>query len=172
MSILEYLQKQHSSYKVTEHKPAYTAEQLATLEHVSPREVAKPVVVRADGRFCICVLPADRRIDLYAIQKHLRAQNVRLASEHEMETLFDDSEIGAEPPFGNLYNLPTLVDKKLTKDTEIVFQAGSHEQAVHMKLNDYINLTKPDVFPFSYPEAIEEIESMPFDPFYYDPFGL
>lgn len=168
--ILEYLKNQHSNFRVSEHKPAYTAEQLATTEHISPREVAKPVVVRADAKFYICVLPADRRIDLYAVQKHLGVQNLRLASEHEMESLFEDSELGAEPPFGNLYNLPTLVDKKLTKDKQIVFQAGTHEQAIRMKLKDYIKLTNPDIFSFSYPEALREIESMPFDPFYEGPY--
>lgn len=172
MTVMEYLQNHHSSFKVTEHKPAYTAEQLATVEHIPPHQVAKPVIIRADAKYYLCVLPADRRIDLYAMQKHLKAKNVRLANEHEMENLFVDSELGAEPPFGNLYNLPTLVDKKLTKDREIVFQAGTHDQAIWMKTKEYLKLIEPDVFGFSYPEAISEIESMPFDPFYYDPFTM
>ena len=172
MTVMEYLKAQHCPFEVTEHKPVYTAGQLATCEHVSPQKVAKPVIVRADGKFYVCVLAADRRIDLYAVQDHLKAKNVRLASEHEMQKLFDDSELGAEPPFGNLYNLPTLVDKKLTKDKEILFQAGSHDQAVRMALKDYIKLTAPEIFAFSYPEAYNEIESMPFDPFYYDPYSI
>ena len=85
MTVMEYLKTQHCPFRVTEHDPVYTAEQLATSEHVSPRKVAKPVIVRADGKFYVCVLAADRRIDLYAVQKHLKAKNVRLASEHEME---------------------------------------------------------------------------------------
>jgi len=128
MSVQEYLQQHHCGYRVTEHKPVFTAEQLAVVEHVSPRQVAKPVVVRCDGQYYLCVLPADRKIDFYAIGHHLKVKNVDLASEQEMKTLFTDSELGAEPPFGNLYNLPTLMDKTLAKDKEIVFQAGSHKQ--------------------------------------------
>ena len=172
MTVMEYLKKQHCTYRVTEHKPAYTAEQLATAEHVSSKQVAKPVVIRADGHYYLCVLPANRKIELYAVQKHLKAKNVRLASEYEMEYLFGDSELGAEAPIGPMYDMPTLMDKKLAKDKEIVFQAGTHDQAVWMSMREYRQLAKPDVFSFSYPEAYDEIESMPFDPFYYDPYGM
>ena len=172
MTVLEYLDEKRCHYRVTEHKPVYTADQLATVEHVPPRRVAKPVVVRADGRFYLCVLPADRRIDLYAVQKHLKAKNVRLASEYEMENLFADSEIGAEPPLGSLYDLPTLMDKKLAKDKRIVFQGGSHEKSIWMSMSEYRRLTNPTILPFSYPEVMDEIESMPFDPYYYDPYSL
>ena len=172
MTVLEYLRAEHCTYRVTEHKPVYTAEQLASVEHVPPRKVAKPVIIRADGRYYLCVLPADGRIDIYAVQKHLKGKNVRLASEHEMEYLFGDSELGAEPPFGNLYDLPTLMDKTLAKDAEIVFQAGNHEQAVWISMEEYKKLTNPHIFAFSYPTGLEEIESMPFDPFFYDPYGI
>jgi Ala-tRNA(Pro) deacylase len=172
MTVLEFLDEKHCHYQVTEHKPVYTADQLATVEHVPPRKVAKPVVVRADGQYYLCVLPADRRIDLYAVQKHLKGKNVRLASEHEMESLFGDSELGAEPPLGNLYDLPTLMDKKLAKDKRIVFQAGSHKQAIWMSMSEYRRLTHPAILAFSYPETMAEIELMPLDPFFYDPFGI
>ena len=155
MTVLEYLKDQHCSYRITEHKPVYTAEQLATVEHVAPRKVAKPVIIRTDGRYCLCVLPADRRIDLYAVQKHLKAKNV-----------------GAEPPLGNLYDLPTLMDKNLARDKQIVFQAGSHDRSVWMSMKEYKRLTNPEIFSFSYPEAMDEIESMSFDPFFYDPYGM
>lgn len=172
MTVMEYLNRNHCTYRVTEHKSAFTAEQLASAEHVSSKKVAKPVVLRADAKFYICVLPADRKIDLYEVQKRLQAKNVRLASEHEMEFIFGDVELGAEPPIGAMYELPTLMDKHLSKDKEIVFQAGTHEQAVWMSMQDYRKLTNPTIFSFSYPGAYDEIESMPFDPFYYDPYGI
>ncbi|MHC4552038.1 MAG: aminoacyl-tRNA deacylase [Planctomycetota bacterium] len=172
MTLYEYLNERHCAYKVTEHKPVYTAEQLATIEHVPGRNVAKPVVIRADGSYYVCVLPADRKIDLFALQKHLKSGNVCLASETEMKELFTDAELGAEPPFGNLYNLPTIMDKKLSKDKEIVFQDGSHERAVWMTMRQYRKLAEPTICAFSYPAAFDEIESMPFDPFFYDPYGI
>lgn len=172
MTVMEYLNQNHLKYRVSEHKPVYTADQLATVEQVSPRQVAKTVVVKVEGKYVVCVLPADRKIDIYALQKHFRADNVELASEQEMERLFADSELGAEPPFGNLYDLPTLMDKTLAKDKEIVFLGGRHEQSVWLDMRDYKRLVKPDICSFSYSAALDEIESMPFDPFFYDPYGL
>jgi Ala-tRNA(Pro) deacylase len=172
MTLTDYLDAQKCAYKMTQHEPVFTAEALATAECVPERQVAKPVVVCADKRFYVCVLPADRKIDLHALQKHLNVTDVRLADEEEMERLFADSEIGAEPPLGNLYNLPTLMDKKLLKDKEIVFQAGNHHEAVWMSTKEYQKLVNPAIGSFSYPAAFDEIESMPFDPFYFDPYGL
>ena len=172
MTVIEFLNEQHCPYRVTEHKPVYTAEQLATIEHVASRNVAKPVVIRADGHYYLCVLSADRKIDLYALQSQLHAKNVRLASEYEMKNLFGDSELGAEPPFGNLYDLPTLMDKHLAKDKEIVFQGGSHEQSVWISTKAYKKLANPTICSLSYPAAYDEIESMPFDPFFYDPYSI
>lgn len=173
MSVLEYLDEQGCAFKVTEHKPVFTAGQLATVEHVTPRKVAKPVVVRADNKhFYLCVLPADRKVSLYALEQYLNAQTVRLATEDEMQAIFADADLGAEPPIGLLYNMTTLMDRSLARDKEIVFQAGSHERAVWMTMAEYKRLAKPTILKFSYPSALDEIESMPLDPFFYDPFML
>lgn len=173
MNVVEYLNEQGCEFKVTEHKTVFTASQLATVEHVSPRQVAKPVVVRASNeRFYLCVLPADRKISLFALEQHLDVDNVRLATESEMEKLFSDTALGAEPPLGNLYHLPTLMDRSLAKDKEIVFQGGTHERSVWMPMAEYRRLANPTVLKFSYPSALDEIESMPLDPFFYDPFLL
>ncbi|HDS84166.1 MAG TPA: YbaK/EbsC family protein [Phycisphaerales bacterium] len=173
MNVQEYLSGRGYAFQVSEHEPVYTAGQLATVEHVPPQQVAKTVVVRADNdRFYLCVLPADRKVNLYALQQHLEVRYVRLATESEMESLFADAEVGAEPPFGELYNLPTLMDKSLAKDKEIVFCAGRHDRAIRMAMADYKRLAKPTVLKFSYPEALDEIESLPLDPFFYDPFMM
>jgi Ala-tRNA(Pro) deacylase len=172
MTVIQYLNEHHSKFRVSEHKHVFTADQLATVEHIPARQVAKAVVVREDGKYVVCVLPADRKIDIYALQKHFRSDTVELASEQELERLFADSELGAEPPFGNLYNLPTLMDKSLAKDKEIVFFGGKHEQSVWISMKEYKKLAKPEICSFSYATSLDEIESMPFDPFFYDPYGL
>lgn len=173
MTVLDYLKEQACEYKITEHAPVYTAGQLAEVEHVPQRTVAKCVVVCVDnGPFYLCVLPADRKVSLYALEQHLDAKSVRLATEHEMKTLFTDADVGAEPPFGRLYNLPTLMDRTLSKDKEILFQAGTHDRSVRISMAEYKRLAKPTVLKFSYPAALDEIESMPLDPFFYDPFML
>lgn len=173
MTVMDYLNNQGCTFRVTEHTPTFTAEQLAEAEHVPPRQVAKPVVVRTEhGGYYLCVLPADRKISLYALEQLLDQGTVQLATEEELRCLFDDAQVGAEPPLGELYHLPTLMDRTLNKDKEIVFQAGTHEKAIWMPMAEYKRLVNPRVLKFTYPAALDEIESMPLDPFFYDPFML
>jgi Ala-tRNA(Pro) deacylase len=145
MKLETYLQENRVAFKTHDHPPAYTAQEVAAEEHVSGKMMAKVVVVWADGKYAMCVVPANLKVDVQKIGKALKAKKVRLADENEMAKLFPDVEVGAEPPFGNLYALPTLVDEHLAADEEIVFQAGSHRQSVRMKYADYASLVKPSV---------------------------
>jgi len=85
-----------------------------------------------------------------ALKSQLGAKSVELAKEKDIGKIFDDCELGAEPPFGNLYDLPTIMDKSLEKDDHITFQAGTHEKAIRMKMKDYRKLVEPKVLEFSY----------------------
>lgn len=145
MKIAEYLTEKAVAYKSHEHVPAYTAQEVAAEEHISGNMLAKAVVVHSSEGYAMCVLPASFKLDMAKVGKALGAKDVRLADESEMARLFDDSEVGAEPPFGNLYNMPTLVDEHLAEDDEIVFQAGTHRQAIRMKYGDYAKLVEPNV---------------------------
>ena len=89
-------------------------------------------------------------VDLDALKRQLGAQQITLAEESEMATLFPDCSIGAEPPFGNLYGLLTLMDKSLEMDEYIMFQSGSHEQAIRMEMDEYKKLVSPRILSFSY----------------------
>jgi len=150
MQITEYLDQKKVKYQVCSHRPAFTAQQIAAEEHVSGMDVAKPVIVQADGKYYMCVLPACCKVDLEMLRGHLRAGEVQLADEKEMAKLFPDCELGAEPPFGNLFNLPTIMDDTLGKDGFIVCQSGKHDQAVRINLQDYEKLVHPKVVHFSY----------------------
>jgi Ala-tRNA(Pro) deacylase len=150
MEILDYLKKAKVKCEVREHKPTFSAQQMAATEHEPGRFVAKPVIVRIDDKFVMCVLPACRKIDLQALKKQLGAKSVELAQEEEVGKLCPDCELGAEPPFGNLYDLPTIMDKSLEDDDHIVFQAGSHDKAVKIKMADYRKLVNPKLLDFSY----------------------
>ena len=108
-------------------------------------------MVKVDGKYVMCVLAACYKVDLGALKKQLGAKSVELAEEEEMGRFFGDCELGAEPPFGNLYDIPTIMDKALEADEHIMFQAGSHENAVRIKMADYRKLVKPKVLEFSYP---------------------
>jgi len=123
---------------------------MAAEEHVPGIQVAKPVLVLADGTYYMCVLPACCKIDLAAMKQGVGARDVRLADEVEMAKLFGDCELGAEPPIGWLYGIETLMDKSLEKDEFITFQAGSHDQSVRIKLADYKILARPRTLSFAY----------------------
>ena len=150
MRVKEFLDESAVSYDLTEHPPAFTAQQIAAAEHEPGKYVAKPVIIKADGKYMMCVLAACNKIDLGALKSRLGAKHVELALEKEIGELFDDCELGAEPPFGNLYDLPVIMDKALEKDDHITFQAGSHDQAIRMSMDDYRKLVKPKVLEFSY----------------------
>ena len=150
MQVLEYLKESGIKYETREHKPTFSSQQMAAVEHEPCKFVAKPVIVKADGKYVMCVLAACRKVDLGVLKKQLGAKSVELAEEEEVGRLFGDCEIGAEPPFGNLYDMPTVMDKALEGDEHIMFQAGSHENAVRIKMADYRKLVKPKVLEFSY----------------------
>lgn len=145
MDIQMYLRDRNVGFRVHEHPLAYTAQEVAAEEHVSGDMLAKTVAVKAGEEFALCVLPASFKLDMKKVGKALKARDVRLADEAEMARLFPDVEVGAEPPFGNLYDLPTLVDRSLAEDEEIVFRAGSHRQALRMKYSDFASLASPTV---------------------------
>ncbi len=150
MRVIKFLNKSKVKYKATKHEPAFTAQQMAAVVHESGKYVAKPVIVKADGQYVMCVLPACYKIDLKALKKQLKAKKVELAEEKEIGRIFDDCELGAEPPFGNLYDLPTVMDKTLEKDDHIMFQGGTHDKAIRMSMDDYRRLVEPKVLEFSY----------------------
>jgi Ala-tRNA(Pro) deacylase len=150
MRVIEFLDKSAVDYEITEHPPAFTAQQMAAVEHEPGKYVAKPVIVKADGKYIMCVLSACYKIDLGALKGQMGAKSVELAQEKEIGEIFDDCDLGAEPPFGNLYELPTVMDKVLEKDDHITFQAGTHEKAIRMSMDDYRRLVEPKVLEFSY----------------------
>ena len=150
MRVIKFLNESAVPYDVTDHAPSFTAQQMAAAEHEPGRYVAKPVIVKVDGEYMMCVLAACYKIDLGELKSCLGAKSVDLALENEIGEMFDDCELGAEPPFGNLYNLPTIMDKALEKDDHITFQAGTHEKAIRMNMDDYRKLVEPMVLEFSY----------------------
>ena len=150
MKVIDFLDKQGVHYETSQHRPTFTAQQMAAEEHVPGMNVAKPVVVQAGDKYFLCVLPAARKIDMDALKKNLGEKKLDLADENQMSDLFDDCALGAEPPFGHLYGMETVMDSSLKDDPYIVFQAGTHELAVRLDLEDYLRLEKPRILSFSY----------------------
>jgi len=143
-----FLDERHVTYRVIEHRPTYTAMEIAQTLHVPGREMAKVVIVKADDRYCMVVLPAPYKVDLEAFRRSTGAQRAELATEGEMQRLFPDCEVGAMPPFGNLYGMPVYAERSLTEDREIVFEGGNHHEAVCMAYDDFERAVHPIVMDF------------------------
>jgi len=143
-----FLDQNQVPYDVATHPQAFTAQEVAAAQHVPGRELAKVVMLRSGADFIMAVLPAPYRVDLDRAKAALGKPDLVLASEQEFAGLFPQCEPGAMPPFGNLYNLPVLVDETLTRDATIIFNAGTHTQTVKMRYADFARLVKPKVATF------------------------
>jgi len=146
--IKEYLDNHGVKYVSIRHSPAYTAAEVAASSHVAGRDFAKTIVVRIEDNFALVVLPASRRLVLADLRELLQTPMLRLATETEFRNLFPDCELGAMPPFGNLYNLPVYVAASLAEEPEIAFNAGTHTEVIKMDYEDFEELVRPTVLDF------------------------
>ena len=144
----EFLDSRGVKYVSIRHSPAYSAPEVAQSVHVSGRDFAKTVVVCTETGMALVVLPATRRLVLTDLREMLQMPHVRLASEAEFRDLFPDCELGAMPPFGNLYGLPVYVAESLALEEEIAFNAGTHTEVIKMRYEDFEALVKPEVLDF------------------------
>lgn len=141
----EYLNDNKVKYRTITHSPAYTAQEIAAVAHIGGNKLAKTVIVKIDGELAMLVSPATKMVNFDHLKKLTKAKNVELASEYEFQDRFKDCEVGAMPPFGNLYEMSVYVDDSLLEDDEIVFNAGNHSELVKMKYDDWAKLVKPKV---------------------------
>lgn len=147
----EFLEQEKVAYSVHSHPEAYTALEIAALEHVKGRMLAKVVIVTDAGALLMVVLPADRRVDFRKVAAVLGAEELRLAQESEFRDRFPACEVGAMPPFGNLFGLPVLVDDQLAENDEIVFNAGTHTLTAKLRFADFRRLVQPRIASLSQP---------------------
>jgi len=145
----EFLDEQKVKYVVVRHSPAYTAQEIAASAHIPGREMAKSVVIKIDGRMALAALPASSQIDFALLQDITGAEKVELASEREFRDKFPGCEVGAMPPFGNLYDMDVYVSASLADDEHIAFNAGTHQELIRLAYRDFERLVKPKVLAFS-----------------------
>ena len=148
-TLTSFLDKNKVEYVTIRHSPAYTAQKIAAAAHIPGREVAKTVMVNVDGKMAMAVLRATDQVDLDLLRGTAKAKSVSLASEDEFKDAFKGVEIGAMPPFGNLYGMDVYVDQALSKDQQIAFNAGNHTELIQLTYADFERLAKPKVANFS-----------------------
>ncbi len=139
----DLLKKSKVKYEKIAHAETFTSQETAQVEHIPGKEVAKVVMVKADGKDAMMVLPASYKLDLSKAKALLKAKEVRLASEQEFISLFPDCEKGAMPPFGIIYNITCFADKVIAENEKIVFNAGTHKESIKMSYSDYEKIAQP-----------------------------
>ena len=145
----EFLDSKDIKYVSISHSQAFTAQEIAASAHVSGKELAKTVIVKINGKVAMAVLPASHKIDFSLLKGAVGANKVELAGEQEFKDKFPDCEIGAMPPFGNLYGTDVFVEESLTRDEEIAFNAGVHTELIKLAYKDFARLVSPKVVRFS-----------------------
>lgn len=151
MDVTTYLEERRCRFERVPHEPTYSAQRMAHELHVPGREVAKTVLLRADGvgDFVVAVVPANRQIDLVQVAKLLRKKHVQLATEFDIADHCPDCEFGALPPFGSRYGMQTIVDSGLAADEQIVFEGNTHHEAIRMPFAEFCTLEKPLIAAFT-----------------------
>ncbi len=147
--LMEFLADHHVKFVTISHSPAFTAQEIAATAHVPGKQLAKTVVVKIDGKVALAVLSALDMVSLERLKKATGAEMVELASEEEFGDLFPGCEVGAMPPFGNLWDLNVFVDQRLREDEHIAFNAGSFTELVQLSYSDFESLVNPTVVRLS-----------------------
>ncbi|MBT5167026.1 MAG: YbaK/EbsC family protein [Opitutales bacterium] len=143
-----YLNRNEVEYRLIPHPRAFTAQEIAANSHITGHEIAKTVIVKIDGALAMAVLPASEVIDLEQFAALLGATLVELAYESEFERFFNDCEVGAMPPFGNLFGMKVFVDSELALDEQIAFSAGNHAELIQLNYTDFEELVQPIMLEF------------------------
>ena len=141
-SLQKYLDDKHVPYTTISHQPTYTAQEIAAKAHISGRTLAKTVMVKLDGKMVMAVVPAAYHVNFQLLKEATGSTNIELAREDEFVDLFPDVDVGAMPPFGNLYGLDVYVAESLAEDEMIAFSAGTHTDLIKMPFGIFAKLVK------------------------------
>jgi Ala-tRNA(Pro) deacylase len=145
----KFLDENDVKYVTISHSPSFTAQEIAASAHIPGQDLAKTVIVKVDGEMAMAVLPASFLVDFDVLRDAIDAQKVELATEEEFRDLFPGCELGAMPPFGNLFDMDVYVAETLAEDEEIAFNAGTHSELIKLAYGDFERLVRPRVVEFS-----------------------
>ena len=145
----KFLRDEHVKYRTVQHSPAYSSREIAQAAHLPPRRLAKVTMLEIDGELAMAVLPASEMVDIDALSELAGGRSVRLAKESQFADRFPDCEVGAMPPFGNLWGMPVFVSDGFEKTDQIAFEAGSHSELLEMPYDAFLRLVGPQIGHFA-----------------------
>lgn len=149
-----FLDENNIKYITIQHSSAYTAQEIAAIAHIPGKDLAKTVIIKINGKMAMAVLPASYKVSFDDLKEMLGANEVRLAYEQEFMDKFPDCEVGAMPPFGNIYGMDVYVAESLAEEEEIAFNACTHTELIKMDYSDFEKLVKPKRIKFSIPSKV------------------
>lgn len=149
-TLTQYLEENEVNFQIVRHERAFTAQEAAAAAHIPGDAVAKAVMVIVDGEMGMAVLPASYRVNLDLLKDQLDADQVRMATEKEFKDRFPDCDVGALPPFGNLYGIPIYAEERLSKQIDLAFCGGTHTELIRMPFEDFKRLAEPTILEFAY----------------------
>ncbi|HON77554.1 MAG TPA: YbaK/EbsC family protein [Spirochaetota bacterium] len=147
--IKKFLDRNHVHYETITHTPSFTAQGTAHSAHISGKEVVKTVILKVRDEMVMIALPANYKLNMDHMRNIFGTHEVELAHEEEFRDIFPDCEVGAMPPFGDLYGIDVFVADELTKDREIAFNAGTHTELIKLSFSDYDKLEHPRIIQLS-----------------------
>ena len=148
-ALKNFLDQNGVKYVVISHSPAFTAQEIAARAHIPGKELAKTVIVKIDDRLAMAVLPASQKVDLQELQQAIGSGRIEIAKEETFRSRFPECDLGAMPPFGNLYGMDVYVADNLGEDEEIAFNAGSFTELIKLAYSDFERLVRPRVLHFA-----------------------
>ncbi|MDH3268928.1 MAG: YbaK/EbsC family protein [Ignavibacteria bacterium] len=144
-----FLDENKVKYISVQHSSAFTAQEIAAIAHIPGKDLAKTVIIKINGKMVMAVLPASYKVSFDYLKEALGVTEARLAYEQEFIDKFPDCEVGAMPPFGNIYGMEVYVAESLAEEEEIAFNACSHTELIKMNFSDFERLVKPKRNKFS-----------------------
>ena len=127
------------SYELVPHPHTYSSHETAEAAHVREDHIAKAVLLKDFTGYAMMVIPASNFVEVRHVRKEFNRE-FELVDEDELDRLFPDCESGAIPPLGLAYDVETFLDESLTTLANIYFEAGDHENLVHVSGEDFRKL--------------------------------
>ena len=140
-TIERYLIQHRVDYELVPHPTTYSSHDTAKAAHIADDHIAKAVIVNDAQGYAMVVIPASHWFKLEALQQEVDRDFV-LAAESDATKLFPDCAPGAIPPLGPAYDLETFMDERLTSLANVYFEAGDHEDLVHVNGDAFHTLLK------------------------------
>jgi len=148
--LIQSLNAHQIKYRLVSHAPAYTAPEVAQSAHIKGDQLAKAVILDADNRLIMIVVPASYQLDLETLKREVHAMSLKLCPIARFSEMFPTCELGALPPFGNLYGMDTWLANCFDRQQEITFCAGTHSELIQMAYADYLGLARPHIITQGY----------------------